>query len=52
MPALGLLTLALLVSSVAAQHANDALSSDHLAVGAPTFYRCSYFHISIPAPDG
>ena len=47
----GELALALLVPSVAAQHAYHSLTTNHLAVGAASLYGCSNFHISEPAPD-
>ena len=47
-PAEDELALALLVPSVAAQHAYYSLAADHLAIGATPFYGCSYFHFYEP----
>src|SRR5262249_1523535 len=38
------LTLPLLVSGIAADHAHDALALDDLVLGANRFDRCSYLH--------
>jgi hypothetical protein len=45
-----LLTLALLVLRVDANHAHDPAPVNHLALIANLFYRCPDFHIASPNP--
>jgi hypothetical protein len=50
--------LALLVTGVRTNHANDALAPDNFAIAANLLYRCGYFHTRLlrttiePVPQG